>query len=129
MITEGSGPTEVAGERGSTLVNRAVSVQSRLSSVLAIALMSEPRWSIAAAATTPRELDTAWRPFCLPGVIFIACDLPRVKCQRILGILTYGLRRERRNTEGTEKPGRTADARRSQREKRENDDYKKTTRC
>lgn len=40
MIGEGPAASEVAGERASTLVNRAASVQSRLSSVLAIGLMS-----------------------------------------------------------------------------------------
>src|SRR5271155_3995246 len=32
---------------------------------------SEPRWSIAAAAITPRSFDTAFRPASLPGVSFI----------------------------------------------------------
>jgi type IV secretion system protein VirB10 len=40
MSVEESRPDEVVGERGATLVNRAVSVQSRLSSVLALSLMS-----------------------------------------------------------------------------------------
>jgi hypothetical protein len=30
----------------------------------------EPRWSIAAAAMTPRSFDTAFMPASLPGVIF-----------------------------------------------------------
>ena len=40
MSVEQSRPDEVVGERGATLVNRAASVQSRLSSVLALSLMS-----------------------------------------------------------------------------------------
>src|ERR1017187_3520078 len=38
---------------------------------LAIALISEPRWSIAAAAITPRESETASMPLRFPGVSFI----------------------------------------------------------
>ncbi len=38
---------------------------------LAIELISEPRWSIAAAAITPRSLETAFMPFCFPAVTFI----------------------------------------------------------
>ena len=41
---------------------------------LAMALLSEPRWSMAAAAITPRESDTAFMPFCFPGVSFMRCD-------------------------------------------------------
>ena len=37
-----------------------------------MAFLSEPRWSMAAAAITPRESLTASRPFCFPGVIFIS---------------------------------------------------------
>ncbi len=40
MNAEGQTPHQVDGERGSTAVNRALSIQSRLSSVLAITLMS-----------------------------------------------------------------------------------------
>ncbi|HEX4151887.1 MAG TPA: TrbI/VirB10 family protein, partial [Steroidobacteraceae bacterium] len=40
MSAERGEPDEVAGERGPTLVNRAASVQARLSSVLALSLMS-----------------------------------------------------------------------------------------
>jgi hypothetical protein len=40
MSEERATQTEVAGERGTTLVNRGASVQSRLSSVLALSLMS-----------------------------------------------------------------------------------------
>ena len=40
MKSDRSAPDEVVGERGATLVNRAASVQSRLSSVLALSLMS-----------------------------------------------------------------------------------------
>jgi len=40
MKSDRSPPDEVVGERGATLVNRASSVQSRLSSVLALSLMS-----------------------------------------------------------------------------------------
>ena len=40
MKNDPSPPDEVVGERGATLVNRAASVQSRLSSVLALSLMS-----------------------------------------------------------------------------------------
>jgi hypothetical protein len=38
----------------------------------ASAFFSEPRWSIAAAAITPRSFETAFMPASLPGVIFIA---------------------------------------------------------
>ncbi len=38
---------------------------------LAMALINDPRWSMAAAAITPRESATALRPFCFPGLIFI----------------------------------------------------------
>src|SRR5687768_11072067 len=37
---------------------------------LASAFFSDPRWSIAAAAITPRSLETAFMPASLPGVIF-----------------------------------------------------------
>jgi type IV secretion system protein VirB10 len=40
MNADGPAPDQVQGERGATLVNRAVSVQSRLSNILAVALMS-----------------------------------------------------------------------------------------
>ena len=40
MNSEKSAPGQVFGERGTTAVNRAISVQSRLSSVLAVTLMS-----------------------------------------------------------------------------------------
>ncbi len=40
MNSEESAPGQVFGERGTTAVNRAISVQSRLSSVLAVTLMS-----------------------------------------------------------------------------------------
>jgi type IV secretion system protein VirB10 len=40
MTSEESAPNEVLGERATTAVNRAISLQSRLSSVLAVALMS-----------------------------------------------------------------------------------------
>src|SRR5260221_8704401 len=39
---------------------------------LASAFCSDPRWSIAAAAITPRVSDTAFMPASLPGVIFTA---------------------------------------------------------
>jgi hypothetical protein len=39
---------------------------------LAKALLREPRWSIAAAAITPRESLTACSPFRLPALIFIS---------------------------------------------------------
>ncbi len=40
MNSEKSAPGQVFGERGATVVNRAISVQSRLSSILAVTLMS-----------------------------------------------------------------------------------------
>jgi len=42
---------------------------------LASDFCSDPRWSMAAAAMTPRESDTAFMPASLPGVIFtgISC--------------------------------------------------------
>jgi type IV secretion system protein VirB10 len=40
MSSDEAAPNQVQGERGTTLVNRAVSVQSRLSSILAVTLMS-----------------------------------------------------------------------------------------
>ena len=52
---------------------------------LAMALLSEPRWSMAAAAITPRESDTAFSPFCFPGVIFMVRPLERSRSIR--GIL------------------------------------------
>ena len=51
----------------------------------AIALFSEPRWSIAAAAITPRASETAFMPFCLPGVIFIGTA--SAGCRKVRGIL------------------------------------------
>ena len=47
MNSEESAPDRVLGERGATPVNRAISVQSRLSSVLAMTLMSAARVGIA----------------------------------------------------------------------------------
>src|SRR5712692_9697454 len=38
---------------------------------LAMALRKEPRWSMAAAAITPREFETASRPLILPALIFM----------------------------------------------------------
>jgi hypothetical protein len=43
----------------------------------AMLFRNDPRWSMAAAAITPRELLTAFRPFTLPGVIFIFGFPPR----------------------------------------------------
>ncbi len=40
MSAEADGPDQVPGERGATLVNRSVSVQSRLSNILALSLMT-----------------------------------------------------------------------------------------
>jgi len=42
---------------------------------LAMALFKEPRWSMAAAAITPLASETAFMPFCFPGVIFIMSAL------------------------------------------------------
>ncbi len=39
---------------------------------LASDFCSEPRWSMAAAAITPRSFDTAFIPASLPGVIFMS---------------------------------------------------------
>src|SRR5277367_2470305 len=47
---------------------------------------SEPRWSMAAAAMTPRSFDTAFIPASLPGVSFIH---PPVRSMRQV-ILNYG---------------------------------------
>ena len=40
MSAEAGGPDQVTGERGTTLVNRSVSVQSRISNILALSLMT-----------------------------------------------------------------------------------------
>ncbi len=45
MNSEKSAPGQVFGERGATVVNRAISVQSRLSSILAVTEAGE--WHLA----------------------------------------------------------------------------------
>src|ERR1051326_2048340 len=59
--------TSVTMALNSSIIGRVTSLPFSLAS----AFFSEPRWSMAAAAITPRSFDTAFMPASLPGVMFI----------------------------------------------------------
>src|SRR6266513_719824 len=82
-----SGSSRIAlacGVRTSVTSDLNSSIMALLTSLpfsLARDFCSDPRWSIAAAAITPRSLETRLSPFNLPGVSFIG---PPDECSKTL---------------------------------------------